>query len=129
MELETTHASLLPSQFSHGGLDRALLESALDCIISMDAEGRVIEFNPAAERVFGYSREHAIGRELASLIIPESMRDRHRAGLRHFLETGEGPLIGRRLEVKALRADGNEILVELAITPLESDGEKFFTAY
>src|SRR5687768_7978666 len=99
------------SDTSPGGFNRALLDSALDCIITMDASGRIREFNAAAERVFGYSREQAVGQELASLIIPAAMRDRHRTGLRHYLETGEGPVLGRRLEVRALRADGSEILV------------------
>src|SRR5256714_327493 len=118
-----------PSEVRLGGLDRALLDSALDCIISMDATGRVIEFNPAAERVFGYSREETIGQELASLIIPSAMRERHRKGLQHYLETGEAPVLGKRLEVKALRRDRSEILVELAITALRTDTGPFFTAY
>ena len=111
------------------GLDRALLDSALDCIISMDSEGRVLEFNKAAERVFGYERNKVIGQELASLIIPPGFRDRHRHGLRHYLETGEGPVLGKRLEVTALRADGSEILVELAITALRGQTKPVFTAY
>ena len=113
----------------HGGLNRALLESALDCIITMDASGCVLEFNPAAQRVFGYSREQAVGQELAGLIIPPAMHERHRAGLRHYLETGEGPVLGRRIEVSALRADGSEILVELAITALRLENRVVFTAY
>jgi two-component system CheB/CheR fusion protein len=117
------------SDTSPGGLNRALLDSALDCIITMDATGRVREFNAAAQRVFGYSREQAVGQELASLIIPEAMRERHRTGLRHYLETGEGPVLGRRLEVTALRADGSEILVELAITALREKGHPIFVAY
>lgn len=129
METEDKTAIALPSQIRHGGLDRALLDSALDCIISMDAQGRIIEFNPAAERVFGYTRAQAVGQELAALIIPEAMRERHRAGLRRFLETGDGPVLGKRLEVKALRADGTEILVELAITVLRTESQPFFTAY
>ena len=117
------------SELHHGGVDRALLNSALDCIISMDASGQVIEFNPAAERVFGYTRDQALGQELASLIIPPDQRERHRKGLQHYLETGEGPVLGQRLEVKALRADGAEILVELAITALRRENEPVFTAY
>jgi two-component system CheB/CheR fusion protein len=113
----------------HGGLDRALLDSALDCIISMDATGHVLEFNPAAERVFGYTRDQAVGQELASLIIPPAMRDLHRAGLRRYLETGEGPVLGKRIEITGVRADGSEILVELAITPLRIENELIFTAY
>ena len=111
------------------GLNRAILDSALDCIITMDASGRVVEFNPAAERVFGFSREEAVGRELAELIIPVRLRERHRQRVKHYLETGEGPELGRRIEVDALRADGSEILVELAITAFRIQNEPAFTAY
>jgi two-component system CheB/CheR fusion protein len=119
-----------PDPFNAGpGLNRALIDSALDCIISMNASGRVTEFNLAAESVFGYRRDEVIGQELASLIIPPEFRERHRAGLRHYLETGEGPVLGKRIEVTALRADGSQILVELAITALRSGNEPTFTAY
>jgi len=111
------------------GLNRAILDSALDCIITMDANGHIVEFNPAAERVFGYTREKAVGQELAELIIPVSLRERHRQGLKRYLKTGEGPVLGRRIEVNALRADGSEILVELAITPFRIRDEPVFTAY
>jgi two-component system CheB/CheR fusion protein len=111
------------------GVNRALLDSALDCIITMDANGRVLEFNPAAERVFGFTREEALGKELAELIIPVSLRERHHQGLKHYLETGDGPLLGRRIEVNALRADRSEILVELAITAFRVQEKPYFTAY
>lgn len=110
-------------------LNRAILDSALDCIITMDAEGRVREFNPAAERVFGYRRDEAVGRELAELIVPPPLRERHRQGLAHYLKTGEGPVLGRRIEIAAVRADGCEILVELAITAIRIAGVPMFTAY
>src|SRR5207244_3535110 len=110
-------------------LNRAILESALDCIITMDASGRVREFNPAAERVFGFSRAEAVGKELAELIIPARMREQHRRGLAHYLKTGEGPVIGKRIEIAGVRKDGSEILVELAITALKGDGAPVFTAY
>ena len=112
-----------------GELNRAILESALDCIITMDADGLVREFNPAAERVFGYRREDVLGRELASLIIPPVLRERHRQGLAKYLATGEGPVLGKRIEIAAVRADGTEILVELAITPLQVSGRPTFTAH
>jgi two-component system CheB/CheR fusion protein len=129
MESQKETGSPPTAEAHHWGADRALLNSALDCIISMDAAGHVTEFNPAAERVFGYTRDQALGRELASLIIPPDYQDLHRKGLQHYLETGEGPVLGKRLEVKALRADGSEILVELAITALRRDEKPFFTAY
>ena len=107
----------------------AILETALDCIITMDHEGKVVEFNPSAERTFGYSREQVIGQELCRLIIPPSLRDRHRQGLAHYLATGEGPVLGKRLQLPALRADGTEFPAELAITRISTDGWPLFTAY
>src|SRR5437868_6586937 len=110
-------------------LYRDILDNALDCIITMGQDGRVLEFNPAAERVFGFTRADAIGKELAELIIPPRMREQHRRGLAHYLRTGEGPVLGRRIEINGLRRDGTEILVELAITPFKADGALLFTGY
>src|SRR6267378_1441172 len=110
-------------------LYRGILDNALDCIITMDANGRVLEFNPAAERVFGFTRKEAVGNELAELIIPPRMREQHRRGLAHYLETGEGPVIGKRIEIAGTRRDGSEISVELAITALKIDPTPVFTAY
>src|SRR5438128_3552688 len=110
-------------------LYRGILENALDCIITIDADGRVREFNPAAERVFGFTRSEAVGQELAELIVPPRMREQHRKGLARYLTTGVGPVLGRRIEISALRRDGSEILVELAITPFKIDGAPLFTAY
>src|SRR5207244_2199584 len=99
------------------------------CIITMGADGRVREFNPAAERVFGFTREEAVGQELAELIIPPRMRERHRQGLARYLKTGEGPVLGKRIEIAGLRRDRSEILVELAITTSQIDSAPVFTAY
>ncbi|PYI91686.1 MAG: hypothetical protein DME97_12380 [Verrucomicrobia bacterium] len=129
MEPKNEPASPDPPVIGPDGLNRALLDSALDCIITMDASGSVTEFNAAAQHVFGYSREEAVGQELASLIIPPAFRERHRQGLRHYLETGEGPVLGRRIEITGVRSDGSEILVELAITVLQVQGKPAFTAY
>ena len=107
----------------------AILETALDCIITMDHEGKVVEFNPAAEKTFGYSRAEVVGQELADFIIPPSLRERHRTGMAHYLATGEGPVLGKRLELPALRADGSEFPVELAITRISTEGPPLFTAY
>src|SRR2546426_11006393 len=86
-------------------LNRAILDSALDCIITIDATGRIREFNPAAERVFGFTRAEAVGQELAQLIVPPRMREQHRQGLARYLQTGEGPLLGKRIEISALCRD------------------------
>ena len=74
---------------------RAVLASSLDAVITMDHEGRVVEFNRAAERLFGYPEEAAVGQEMAELIIPPSLRERHREGLRRYLETGESRILGQ----------------------------------
>ncbi len=110
-------------------LYRGIVDNALDCIITIDADGRVREFNPAAERVFGFTREEALGKELAELIIPPRMREQHRRGLARYLKTGEGPVIGKRIEIAGMRKDGSEILVELAITAVKIDSAPIFTAY
>ncbi|HKO49631.1 MAG TPA: response regulator [Polyangiaceae bacterium] len=94
----------------------AIVEYALDAIVGMDHTGTITDFNPAAERTFGYSRAEALGQPLAELLVPEAARHAHRAGLEKFLSTGLGPVIGKRIEVTALRADGTEIPVELAVS-------------
>ncbi len=108
---------------------RAVLEAALDCIITIDHEGKIVEFNPAAEKTFGYTRAEAIGKEMASLIIPPALRDRHRRGLAHYLAKGEGSILGRRLEMPAIRADGTEFPVELTVTRIPLKGPPMFTGY
>lgn len=107
----------------------AIVENALDAIITIDHEGKVVEFNPAAERTFGYDRAGVLGREMADLIIPAPYREAHRRGLAHYLATGEGPILGKRIEVQAQRADGGEFPVELAITPIQTGGLPLFTAH
>lgn len=107
----------------------AVLETALDAIITMDHQGRVVEFNPAAETTFGYDRGAVVGRDLCDLIIPPSLRTAHREGLARYLATGEGPVLGRRIEIVAIRAGGEEFPVELAITRISTDGPPQFTAF
>jgi PAS domain S-box-containing protein len=93
----------------------AVIESALDAIIAMDGHGLVTDFNAAAERTFGYRRADAVGRPLAELIVPARLREAHTQGLRRYLATGEGPVLGSRLELPALRADGSEFQAEVSI--------------
>src|SRR6267154_1260058 len=100
----------------------AFLESALDCIITIDAGGRILEFNPAAEKTFGYLCSDVLGQKLAEKIIPPSLRDAHRRGMAHYHQTGEGRVLGRRIEVTAMRADGSEFPVELAIVSAKQGG-------
>jgi PAS domain S-box-containing protein len=107
----------------------ATLEAALDCIITIDHRGHITEFNAAAERVFGYQRADVMGREMATLVIPPALRERHREGLARHLATGKGPILGRRLEMPGMRADGTEFPIELTITRLPSDGPPMFTGF
>jgi PAS domain S-box-containing protein len=107
----------------------AILQSALDAIITIDHEGRVLEFNPAAEAMFGYTLGEVFNRSLADLIVPPPMRDAHRRGMAHYLATGEGPVLGKRIEIEAQHADGTIFPVELAITVVPQEGATLFTAY
>jgi two-component system, chemotaxis family, CheB/CheR fusion protein len=107
----------------------AILETALDAIVTIDGASRVVEFNPAAEATFGYQREDAIGKSMPELIIPPRYRDAHYAGLQRYLETGKTHMLGQRVELSAVRSDGSEFPVELAITRVPMEGENLFTAY
>ncbi|HTV60608.1 MAG TPA: PAS domain S-box protein [Verrucomicrobiae bacterium] len=107
----------------------AILNSSLDCIVAIDHEGCITEFNPAAERTFGHGRKDVVGKHLADVIIPPSLREQHRAGFARHLATGETRVLGRRVEMTALRADGREIPVEIAITRIPQDGPPSFTGF
>src|SRR5262249_34099023 len=107
----------------------AILETALDAVITIDYEGKIVDFNPAAERVLGYPRDEAIGQDMAELIVPPSLRTRYLQGLEHYLATGEGPILGKRIEMQALRADGTEFPAELSITAIPTGGPPMFTGY
>jgi PAS domain S-box-containing protein len=107
----------------------AILDSALDCIVTIDHEGRIVDFNPAAEETFGYLQDEVRGKPMVDLIIPPSLRDRHRDGFARHLETGKSTLLGARTELTAMRADGREFPVEVAITRSSLSQNPFFTAY
>lgn len=106
-----------------------ILDSSPDCVVAIDHEGRITEFNPSAEQTFGYSRKDVMGRRLADVIIPPSLRQQHHDGFAHYLSTGESKVLGHRLEMKALCADGREIPVELTITRIPQDGPPAFTGH
>ena len=107
----------------------AILESALDCIATIDHEGCITEFNPAAERTFGHRRDAVLGKQLADVIIPPSLREKHRQGFARYLATGEARVLGKRIEMTAVRADGSEFPVELAVTRIPLEGPPSFTGY
>ncbi len=107
----------------------AMLEAALDAIIAMDADGRVVEWNAAAETTFGYSRDEAVGEVMGDLIVPSELRESHHKGLARYLETGEARIMGRRLELPAIRKDGTEFPVELTITQVGLAGPPMFMGH
>lgn len=103
-----------------------ILHSALDAVVSIDEEGRVIAWNPQAEQTFGWSEEESLGKELAELVIPAPLRQVYHDGLKQFLATGSGPFLNRRLELSALRRGNEEFPVELSILPLRfAEGYQF----
>lgn len=107
----------------------AILDASLDAIISMDSEGKIVEWNRAAEKTFGLSRDEALGREMAEVIVPRDQRPQYRGGLARYVATGVGPLIGRRTELQAQRADGTEFPIELAVARISSAGPPHFTGF
>lgn len=107
----------------------SLFDGALDAIVIADSDSVVLGWNRSAELTFGYSRDEAIGRDMAELIVPESLREAHRAGVQRYLATGEGAVISNRIEIVALDRDGREFPVELTILPLRSAGGTRFCGF
>ncbi|MFL5832222.1 MAG: SpoIIE family protein phosphatase [Solirubrobacteraceae bacterium] len=107
----------------------AVFAAVPDAVIVIDADGLVVDWNPAAEAVFGWRRADVLGRELAELVVPGALRDAHRNGLRRHLETGESTILGRRVELSALRADGTEFPVELTVTQLPDQDPPVFAGF
>lgn len=107
----------------------AIVRASLECIVSMDHRGRVLEWNPAATETFGYVRDEAIGREMAELVIPPRQRDAHRLALSQYLLTGESSVLGRRVELQALHKDGGQIPVELTIVQIPGSQPPVFTGH
>ena len=106
---------------------RAILDTAFDAIITIDAMGKILEFNAAAARIFGYSRNEVIGRLVSETIIPESLRDTHEVSLRRYVETGQRAILGRMTEMEGLRADGSRVPIELSITEVPLPEGRLFT--
>ncbi len=107
----------------------AILNSSLDAIVSMDADGLIVEFNPAAEMMFGRYAIEVIGRPLSQILIPERLRVAHDQGLAHFRATGEGLVLGKRIEMPALRADGTEFPAELSINRVPGMEPPLFSGF
>ena len=108
---------------------RLIIDTALSAVVGMDDKGAIIGWNTQAERIFGWTRQEAIGRAMTDTIIPYAHREAHQRGLERFLKTGDGPVLNRRIEITALRRDGTEFPIELAITPLRIENAYTFTAF
>src|SRR5437762_2715967 len=107
----------------------AILDSALDAIVTIDHEGKIFEWNRGAEKTFGFRRADVLGRKMAELIIPPGLREQYGQGLAHYLATGEGPWLGQRIEMTGLRADATEFPAELTVTSVQVEGKPIFTGF
>jgi two-component system cell cycle sensor histidine kinase/response regulator CckA len=107
----------------------AMLDASFDAVLSMDAMGRIIEFSRAAEMMFGHQRDAVLGRELIDVIGPPEVRRRHKEGLARYLGGGEPHILGRRVKLEALRADGSRFAVEVAVARVATDGPALFTGF
>lgn len=107
----------------------AVMNAALDCIVAADADGVIVEFNPAAERTFGLARGEAVGRSLADTIIPHRHRLAHQAGMARLAAGAPPRMVGQRIEIEGLRADGEIFPLELAIARTSGAGDAVFVAY
>ncbi|WP_374074161.1 ATP-binding protein [Bdellovibrio bacteriovorus] len=108
---------------------RAIINSANDAFIAIDSKSFIQEWNPQAEKTFGWSRDEVLGKALPGILIPPSFRDAHFKGLHHFLSSGEGPILNRRIEVPALHRDGYELMVELTVYPIQQQEGVLFGAF
>ena len=124
-ENQSARRRLVDSELRH----RLLIANALDAVITIDDQGMVLDWNPQAEATFGYTREEAQGRCMSELIVPEQYREAHEQGMARYRETGEGPVLSRRIEIEALRRDGREFPIELTIHPVETGSSTTFTAF
>ncbi|MCV2368874.1 SpoIIE family protein phosphatase [Roseateles oligotrophus] len=110
------------------GRKLALLQSSLDGIVSIDATGLLLDFNAAAERMFGYAESEVLGRPMHEFLIPKQHRAAHKAGMNRYRLSGISKLLNQRIEVEALCADGRHIPVELTIVPVKTEAGEIFTA-
>jgi diguanylate cyclase (GGDEF)-like protein/PAS domain S-box-containing protein len=108
---------------------RSVVEGALDCIVMVDDKSNIAEFNPAAERTFGYQRKEVIGKNLANVIIPPASRQAHMEEFSHFCKTGESKMLGKRIELNAMRADGREFSAELSISAIDLAGTRMIVGF
>lgn len=128
MDERTDSGEAIDTRPLHPGLE-SLLNVAIDAVVIIDPDDRVIGWNAAAASTFGWSSGEARGRLLSNLIVPEQHREAHRQGMRHYLATGEGPVLDKLIEITAVDRNGNEFPVELSITCSQQFGDKLFIGF
>jgi PAS domain S-box-containing protein len=112
-----------------GRIGRAILKLVIDdAAMDIDRNGRIIEFNPAAERTFGYARDQVLGKDVADVVIPLAMRDAHHRGMSRYLTTGQSSLLDKRVQVTAMRSDGTQFAAELTVTQVQVTPQSLFAA-
>lgn len=125
----TTRERALTALKESESLKASILAAVQDGVVAADMDGRILEFNPAAERMFGYARADLVGKEVAETIIPPDMRAQHRRAMADYAATGERHMIGRTAEMVGLRADGTEFPIEVTLEAIEVAGQPAFTAF
>ena len=108
---------------------QAILNSALDAVVTIDHNGKIVEFNPAAEKMFGHRQADVLGRNMGEVIVPPELRERHQQSLERCVQTGESHILGRLIEIDAMRADGSQFPVELTINRVEQGPRPLFTGF
>ena len=137
LQLQTAHLEAQAAEFEAMNDElstaesrlRGMVDSALDAMIVIDANSKVLEWNQHAEIIFGWSAKEAVGKNLSEMIIPSQHREAHQKGMERYLATGEGPILNRRIEITALRRDRREFPVELAVAQVQAGRQMFFTAF
>ncbi|MFQ5433501.1 MAG: PAS domain S-box protein, partial [Anaerolineae bacterium] len=124
-EREQTEIALRESESQ----TRQIVDNALDAVISMDADSRILEWNQQAEATWGWSREDVIGQDLTEIVMPERFRQGHQEGLKKFLATNEGPILNKRIEITALHREGHEFPIELSVTAVPTGDTYIFNAF
>jgi PAS domain S-box-containing protein len=125
----TEHKKAAADLLDSERMARGIIDTALDAFVQMDEAGRIIDWNAQAQALFGWSRDEAIGQILAALIVPQRHRQRHRDGLARFVSSGKSAILGKRIELDALRRDGSEVKVELSVTALRQRGGYAFNGF
>jgi two-component system sensor kinase FixL len=128
-ESDRTRSRLIADLEESEERNRLIVETALDAVITSDVEGVITGWNAQAKAIFGWTREEVVGQRLSDTIVPRQYREAHQNGLRHFADTGEGPILNKRIEFMALHRDGHEFPVEVKISPVHRRGATIFTAF